>query len=79
MDQSYVLLVETCDWGVQRASRYAGWQLQRFGAAAPDALIELLKRAGSEVIAACGLSSALFRRERWHVEACGAYRQALHF
>ncbi|MDE0456263.1 MAG: phage portal protein [Chromatiales bacterium] len=72
-----MLFAETGDWDTSGGGKYAGWMQQRFGANPPAALVELHKRASTEVYAACGLSMALFddsdgtsKRE--------AYRQALH-
>ena len=72
-----MLAVEGGDWdnpGDGRATRY---EQQRFGAQVPDALVTLQAQASQEVMAACGISVALFdtadgssKRE--------SYRQALH-
>ena len=53
------------------------WQLNRMGAAPPDALVELHSKASLEIYAACGLNPALFTSEGDTASREG-YRQALH-
>ncbi|MCY4385398.1 MAG: phage portal protein [Nitrospinae bacterium] len=52
------------------------WMQKRFGAAPPDALVNLLTKAGHEVMAACGLNPSLFTNEG-ETAAREAWRQAL--
>ena len=71
-----MLMVQAGDWG-EAGSAEAQWNAKRFGPAPPDGLVELFGQAGREVMAACGLSGAL-----WYAESATAaresYRQALH-
>ena len=71
-----LLLVQGGDWNDAGAVT-AEWNAKRFGPAPPDGLVQLLDMASREVMAACGLSSAL-----WYADSASssreAYRQALH-
>ena len=71
-----LLMVQSGDWG-EAGSAEAQWNAKRFGPAPPDSLVQLLDTAGREVMAACGLSGAL-----WYAESASssreAYRQSLH-
>ena len=58
--------------GASGGSRSAGWEPRRVGANPPAALVSLLETAGRDVLAACGISPALFSggdgtaaREAW--------------
>ena len=72
-----ILLGQGGDWDAGKSGGAAQWDTQRFGAAPPAALVELMGMASAEVYSACGLNQALFvggegtaKRE--------ASRQALH-
>ena len=71
-----MLMVQAGDWG-EAGSAEAQWSAKRFGPAPPDSLVQLLDTASKEVMAACGLSGAL-----WFAESASSaresYRQALH-
>ena len=71
-----MLMVQSGDWG-EAGSAEAQWNAKRFGPAPPDSLVQLLDMASKEVMAACGLSGAL-----WFAESASssreAYRQSLH-
>ena len=72
-----MLFVEGGDWDNPGGDRKAGWEQKRFGAAPPDALVELHKLASAEVWAAVGLNPGLFTAEG-ETAARESYRQALH-
>ncbi len=59
-------------------SATAGWDTKRIGATLPTASIEAAQLAFAEVIAACGLSVALWRDNSQGTAKREAYRQALH-
>ena len=58
-------------------SATAGWDTKRIGATLPTASIEAAQLAFAEVIAACGLSVALWDNSQGTAKR-EAYRQALH-
>ena len=59
------------------SSRQSGWDVKRVGAAVPAGSIEAARLAFAEVLAACGLSVALWTDSQG-TAAREAYRQALH-
>ena len=71
-----MLTVEGGDWSVADGNQVK-WQQQRFGAEPPDALVELVKLASSEVFSACGVNPALFA-DNTGTAGREAYRQFLH-
>ena len=70
-------LVQGGDWNAGAEGGRASWVARRFGADPPGALVELNKQAFNEVLAACGLSPALFDASA-AAASREAYRQALH-
>lgn len=70
-------LVQGGDWDAGPGGGRADWRVQRIGANPPDALVALQRAAHDEVLAACGLSPALFDASA-AAASREAYRQALH-
>ena len=56
----------------------AGWQARRLGFNAPASLVELASQASREIMAACGVSPALFDATAGAAASREAYRQLLH-
>ena len=71
-----LLMVQAGDWSDAGAA-VAEWNAKRFGPSPPDGLVQLLDMASREVMAACGLSGALFYANSAS-SSREAYRQALH-
>ena len=71
-----LLLLEGGDWGGAAGGGTVDAQAKRFGPMPPAALIEQLSEARKEVLAACGLSTALWDASNAQA-AREAYRQAL--
>ena len=73
-----MLTVEAGDWDNPGDGRMAKWEQKRFGSSPPVALVQLLERSTHEVMAACGLSPALFDVRGDGTSMREGYRQALH-
>ena len=73
-----LLFVEAGDQDVVQGGggNRANYRVERFGADPPEALVDLARRASSEVFAACGLSASLFADQQGATPR-EAYRQAI--
>ncbi len=72
-----MLITESGDWESADPGKMTPWEQKRFGASPPAALTALLKQSSHEVMAACGLTPALFDESDGTSKREG-YRQALH-
>ena len=55
-----ILLMESGDWGGAAGGGQARPMSQRFGADPPDGLVQVAQQASQEIVAACGLHTALW-------------------